>query len=55
MIQLTIDEALLLLKNLSAIEGYLLGIGAENQASILEAYAAPSVDLLWHKLEKGNV
>ena len=52
MINLTKDEAITLLKCVSAIEGYLMGVSHEGRWSMLEAYATPMVDLLSSKLNQ---
>lgn len=51
MIQLTREEALNILRSLSAIEGYLMGL-KEKPSNILEVYAFPNVDLLAKKLKE---
>ena len=44
------EELLLLLKNLSAIEGYLMSVKAEGVNGVFDAYVVPMVDLLWKKI-----
>jgi hypothetical protein len=52
MINMTREEAITLLKCVSAIEGYLMGVSHEGRFTMLEAYAVPMVDLVTSKLKE---
>ena len=44
------EELLLLLKNLSAIEGYLMSVKAEGVQEVFECYVMPMIDLMYKKV-----
>lgn len=54
MIELTREQALLILKGLSAIEGFLMGTKATGYQDAMDIWAVPLTDMLFEKLQESK-